>query len=245
VVGAVDPNPRAAGGIRALRDGGVSVEPGVLAAESTELNRRWTLAVGRGQPFVTWKFAATLDGRSAAADGSSRWITSEAARADVHTRRAEADALVVGTGTVLVDDPHLTVRLPGPEPAGTHGPPLRVVVGLRDLPAGARVLDDRAPTLHLRTHKPREVLDELHAREARHVWLEGGPRLAAAFWREGLVDEVVAYVAPALLGSGDGAVADLGIGSIAGIARLDLHDVRLVGGDVRLIATPVTTAEGN
>jgi diaminohydroxyphosphoribosylaminopyrimidine deaminase/5-amino-6-(5-phosphoribosylamino)uracil reductase len=113
-----------------------------------------------------------------------------------------------------------------------------VVVGLRDLPAGARVLDDRAPTLHLRTHKPHEVLETLHAREIRHVWLEGGPRLAAAFWREGLVDEVVAYVAPALLGAGDTAVADLGITSITDTARLDVRDVRLVGGDVRIVATP-------
>jgi diaminohydroxyphosphoribosylaminopyrimidine deaminase/5-amino-6-(5-phosphoribosylamino)uracil reductase len=238
VIAATDPNPEAAGGARVLRESGVDVETGVLAEESEALNRRWAVAMRRGYPFVTWKFAATLDGRSAAADGTSQWITTETARADVHALRAEADALVAGTGTVLTDDPHLTVRLTEPEPAGAHEPPLRVVVGLRDLPDGARVLDGRAPTLHLRTRKPREVLDDLHAREIRHVWLEGGPTLAAAFWREGLIDEVVAYLAPALLGAGDNAVADLGIRTMHGIARLDVRDVALVGGDVRITAAP-------
>jgi diaminohydroxyphosphoribosylaminopyrimidine deaminase/5-amino-6-(5-phosphoribosylamino)uracil reductase len=238
VVGAPDPNPSAAGGAVMLRAAGLDVEEGVLADDARELNRRWLVAVGRGRPFVTWKFAATLDGRSAAADGSSRWITGAAARADVHERRAQAGAVVVGTGTVLADDPHLTVRGADGEPAGIQ--PLRVVVGLSDVPAGARVLDDAAPTLQLRTRDPAHVLTALQAREVRHVWLEGGPRLAAAFVAAGYVDEVLAYVAPALLGAGPAAVADLGISSIADTVRLDVaHVTVLPGGDVRIVGQPV------
>jgi diaminohydroxyphosphoribosylaminopyrimidine deaminase/5-amino-6-(5-phosphoribosylamino)uracil reductase len=236
VVAAADPNPQAAGGAHLLRAAGVDVEVGVLAEQSQRLNRRWRFAVAHGRPFVTWKFAATLDGRSAAADGSSRWITGEQARADVHALRARADAVLVGTGTVLADDPRLTVR--DGEGRELAEQPLRVVVGLRDLPPAARVLDTAAPTLHLRTRDPHAVLAELARREVRHAWLEGGPTLAAAFWRAGLVDEVVAYVAPALLGSGSPAVGDLGIGGIADALRLVLTEVARFGDDLRLTLSP-------
>lgn len=237
VIGAADPNPIARGGGQVLRAAGVEVEDGLLAAACERQNPRWRVAVAHGRPFVTWKYAATLDGRSAAADGTSRWITGPASRADVHARRATADAVVVGTGTALADDPRLTVRDGDGRP---HGPqPLRVVVGLRDLPAGARVLDDAAPTVHLRTHDPVAVLAELHAREVRHAWLEGGPVLAAAFWRAGLVDEVVAYLAPALLGAGPAAVADLGISGIGDARRLELLDVTRLDTDVRLVLRPI------
>lgn len=239
VVGAADPNRDAAGGAAQLRRAGVHVEEGVLADETAALNRRWLVAVARGRPFVTWKFASTLDGRSAAADGTSRWITGAASRADVHARRAEAGAVVVGTGTVLTDDPHLTARTADGEPSGTQ--PLRVVVGLSDVPAGARVLDDAAPTVHLRTRDPHVVLDALHRHEVRHAWLEGGPRLAAAFLAAGCVDEVIAYIAPALLGAGASAVADLGVASMGDIVRLDVTDVALLdGGDVRWTAVPTS-----
>lgn len=243
VVAASDPNPQAAGGAGVLRAAGVDVETGVLADESERLNRRWLHAVRTGRPFVTWKFAATLDGRSAAADGTSRWITGPASRADVHARRAEAGAVVVGTGTVLADDPQLTVRDGDDRPLDRQ--PLRVVVGLTDIPAGARVLDDAAPTVHVRTRDPHEVLELVAKHEVRHVWLEGGPRLAAAFVREGLVDEVLVYVAPALLGAGPSAVADLGITSMAGIVRLDVSDVAVLDGDVRITARPLSSTEAS
>jgi diaminohydroxyphosphoribosylaminopyrimidine deaminase/5-amino-6-(5-phosphoribosylamino)uracil reductase len=236
VIAATDPNPIAAGGAVVLAGAGVDVESGVLAAESVALNRRWTTAVAAGRPFVTWKFAATLDGRSAAADGTSTWITGERARADVHARRAGADAILVGTGTVLADDPQLTVRDANGVPAPRQ--PLRVVLGERGVPAGARVLDGAAPTLVITHRDPVKALAELHDLEVRHVWLEGGPTLAAAFWRAGLIDEVLAYVAPALLGAGRAAVADLGIGTIDRAARLVTTDVRLLGDDVLVVARP-------
>ena len=237
VIAASDPNPQAAGGAGVLRAAGVDVETGVLASESEALNRRWLHAVRTGRPFVTWKFAATLDGRSAAADGTSQWITGPASRADVHARRAETGAIVVGTGTVWADDPRLTVR-------DAHDrllprQPLRVVAGLTEIPPGARVLDDTAPTVHVRTRDPHEVLRVVAEHEVRHVWLEGGPRLAAAFLTAGLVDEVLVYVAPALLGAGPSAVADLGITSMTGILRLDVTDVAVLDGDVRITARPL------
>ena len=242
VIAATDPTAAAGGGARVLRAAGVDVVTGVLEAEGEALNLRWLHAVRCGRPHVTWKFAGTLDGRSAAADGTSRWITGEAARADVHRRRAACDAIVVGTGTAIADDPELTVRPASLRPEGVEQP-LRVVVGRRDLPPGAR-LRAGEPALHLRTHDLAEVLAELHAREVRSVWLEGGPRLAAAFWRAGLVDQVLAYLAPALLGAGPPAVADLGITTITDAARLAISEVRRHGEDLLVVASPRRGAAG-
>ncbi|MBC9823258.1 bifunctional diaminohydroxyphosphoribosylaminopyrimidine deaminase/5-amino-6-(5-phosphoribosylamino)uracil reductase RibD [Terrabacter sp. MAHUQ-38] len=229
-----DPNVDAAGGAERLHAAGVQVTGGVLADEAAALNDRWARTVALGRPLVTWKLATTLDGRSAAADGSSQWITGEAARADVHLLRASRDAVLVGTGTVLADDPRLTVRMPDGAPAERQ--PVRVVMGLRDVPPAARLRDAPGEVVHLATHEPREALEALWVKGIRDVWLEGGPTLAAAFLRAGLVDDVYAYVAPALLGSGSAAVADLGIGSIEGLQRLELVDVEVVGGDVRIHA---------
>ncbi len=238
VVAQRDPNAEAAGGAELLRRAGLDVALGLLADEAAGLNARWTSTIRLGRPLVTWKFAATLDGRSAAADGTSRWITGEAARADVHALRATRDAVVVGTGTVLADDPWLTVRPPDGEPVADQ--PLRVVVGLRDVPPDARVRDAPGRLLHLRTRDPAEVLGALWDEGVRDCWLEGGPALAAAFLSAGLVDEVYAYVAPALLGAGPQAVGDLGIMTITDIARLDLADVTTVGPDIRIHARPRT-----
>ena len=240
-----DRGAAAAGGADVLLASGVDVElvsdPDVRN-QADRLVELWQLAHDLGRPVVTWKLATTLDGRSAAADGSSRWITGPAARADVHDLRAEADVVLVGTGTVLADDPRLTVR----DADGHDRPrqPLRAVMGLRDLPAGRRV-DQGSMAVRLRTREPKDALEQLWDLDRRHVWLEGGPLLAAAFWRAGLVDRVVAYVAPALLGSGAGAVADLGITTIGDAARLTLDDVTRVGDDVRLTLRPTTPTTGS
>lgn len=232
-----DPNPLAAGGATTLAAAGVEVtQIEELAEAALELNRPWTHAMATGRPYVTWKFAATLDGYSAAADGSSRWITSQRARADVHARRAACGAILVGTGTVLADDPHLTARDTQDVPVQRQ--PLRVVMGLRDIPADARVRDDAADTLIMATRDPLEVLAELRRREIRHVWVEGGPTLAASFLRAGLVDEILGYVAPALLGAGRPVITGLGIESMDEIARLTLGEVSRIGPDLRITARP-------
>lgn len=237
-----DPNPPAGGGADLLRAVGVDVVGGLLAVEAESLNRAWTSAFVNGRPLVTWKVATTLDGRSAAADGTSRWITGEASRADVHELRASCDAIVVGTGTILADDPSLTARHPDGSLRPTQ--PLRVVLGTRAVPAGARVLDGSSPTVQLATREPSVALASLWDKDIRHVLLEGGPTVAAAFFRAGLVDEVVAYVAPALLGSGAANIGDLEIRTIADAMRLDVDDATSLGSDVRIRATvrPRSTA---
>ena len=238
-----DPSPAACGGAARLVEAGIDVDGGVLAEEAGAINPRWSFATRHRRPFVTWKFAATLDGRSAAADGSSRWITCPAARRDVHRRRADCDAVVVGTGTVLADDPQLSAR-PDDVLRPPERQPLRVVVGHSDLPPTARVFDDCAGTLRLRTHDVRAVLEQLWRRDRRHVWLEGGPTLAGAFWRAGVVDEVVGYVAPVLLGAGRNALGDTGIASIDQALRLRVCDVARIGSDLRLVAVPEKEAAG-
>ena len=235
-----DPNPVAAGGAETLRAAGIEVEAGLLEQESRALNRVWSRAAELQRPFVTWKFATTLDGRSAAADGSSRWISNRAARLDTHRLRAECDVIMVGTGTVVEDDPALTVRDGDDRPLATQ--PLRVVVGRRALPAKAQVFADEG-VLVWDSHDLPGLLEHLWRMEKRHVVLEGGPRLAAAFVQAGLVDEIVSYVAPVLLGAGRNAVTDLGISTIAEAFRptlIDVTTIESVGEQpcVRLILEP-------
>jgi diaminohydroxyphosphoribosylaminopyrimidine deaminase/5-amino-6-(5-phosphoribosylamino)uracil reductase len=226
VVAQRDTNPVAVGGVDTLRAAGVDVETGVLVDEARHLNRVWTFAVEHGRPFVTWKFATTLDGRSAAADGTSRWVSSAAARLDTHRLRALCDTMLVGTNTVAVDDPHLTVRDESDVPIARQ--PLRAVMGERDLAPGRRVFDAAGESVHLRTRDPEAALKDLFSRDRQHVFLEGGPTLAAAFLQAGLVDEVVVYVAPMLLGRGRSAVGDLGVRTITDALHLPVTDVTVL-----------------
>lgn len=258
IVAVRDPWPPAAGGIDRLRAAGVdvvdlaaptgadrsidpSVAAGVTAAE--DVNRVWLGAMRLGRPFVTWKVGMTLDGRVAAVDASSRWITSAQSRADVHRLRARIDTIMVGVGTVLADDPQLTVRDAHGEPAGRQ--PLRVVLdSSARTPADARVLDNAAETWLATVASVGAgpdgradlvaVLAELWRRGKRHVLLEGGPRLAAAFLDAGLVDEIVAYVAPTLLGAGPSALAGGAVRTLADAHPAELVDVTRFGPDVRL-----------
>nr|QBK46613.1 ToxE [Streptomyces hiroshimensis] len=250
-----DPVPGHAGGAERLRAAGVEVVGGVLREEAERANELWLTATRLGRPCVTWKFGGSLDGRSAAPDGTSRWITGHEARADAHTLRATHDAVLVGSGTLRADDPHLGLR------HGVEGkPPLRVVLdrtgGIRP---DARVLDDAAPTLvvvgesaappvlphgHavLTLPEPGGRLDltalvkALYERGLCSVLLEGGARLAAEFAAQGLLDRVVAYVAPVLIGGEGRAVLDgFGAGTLSEALRLRLDEVARLGDDVRMV----------
>ncbi len=245
VYAVTDPMPPFSDGAHTLSAAGVDVEGGVLADEAAVPLDTWLRAARAQRPYVTWKFAASLDGRTAAADGTSRWITGPDARAEVHAMRARHDAVLVGVGTVLADDPALTVRdAPGPQP-------LRVVLDSHGrTPPQARVRDGSAETLVLTRDDvpagegglhPGGALEVLYDRGVRSVLVEGGASVAGSFLRAGLVDRVVAYVAPALLGDGTGVLSGAGIGTIAAAVRLDLLDVGRVGGDVRIVATPGRT----
>ncbi|MDH2392772.1 bifunctional diaminohydroxyphosphoribosylaminopyrimidine deaminase/5-amino-6-(5-phosphoribosylamino)uracil reductase RibD [Streptomyces sp. HNM0663] len=256
-----DPNRQAAGGADTLRAAGVQVASGLLQDEAAAGNAAWLTAVRLGRPHVTWKYAASLDGRIAAQDGTSRWITSAESRADVHRLRALADAVIVGSGTARADDPHLAVRTVADAGAAAVQP-LRVVVDSEAtaVKPGARILDDAAPTLIAVAEDaagqppggvdvvrlPRAdrglsvpaLLRALYERDVRSVLLEGGATLAGGFLAAGAVDRVVGYLAPVLLGAGPAALADASITTIDEAARLDITETVRIGPDLRITATP-------
>lgn len=233
-----DPNAVASGGAGTLASAGVSVRGGILAAEA-ELGplRAWLHRQRTGRPHVTLKLAVTADGRVAAADGTSRWITGPSARRRVHTERARIDAIVVGTGTLLADDPALTAR--DADGGLADRQPLRAVAGLRDVPAGARIRDDhdgRAPWLHVRERDPRRILEALG--DVADVQIEGGATLAGAFLAAGLVDRVQLYSAPVFLGAGKAAVGEAGVATIADAHRFRRVAVEELGEDLLITLAP-------
>lgn len=226
VLGVVDPDPHVAGsGVAALEQAGIAVTTGVGAGAVAEQLAPYLKHRRTGHPWVVLKLAATLDGRTAAPDGSSRWITGEEARLDVHRLRAASDAVLVGAGTVRADDPELTARL-NPPPARQ---PLRVVLGAA--PPAARV----HPALELSGDLP-SVLGELAGRGVLQVLVEGGAGVARQFHAAGLVDRYVVYLAPALMGGDDGhpVFAGPGAATMADVWRGRLVSVERLGDDVRV-----------
>ena len=265
VVAAGDPNPLVDGrGSAHLRAAGIQVLEGVLADEAHRRNAAFDRHVTTGLPFVVWKVAASLDGKTAAHDGTSQWITSPQARADAHRLRAWADAIVVGAGTVLADDPLLTVRAPDLADAWQ---PTRVVVdsGGR-VPATAAVFDGAAPTLVATTERapdarirdwqqagadvvvvdadvsggvsPTALVRELGKRDVQGALVEGGATLAWSFLREGVVDRIVQYIAPVIVAgaAAQGVVAGAGFAPIDRALRVAFVRVERVGPDLRVEA---------
>lgn len=261
-----DPNPIVDGrGFARLRAAGIEVREGVLREEAERLNEAFAKHVRTGLPFVTWKMAASLDGKVASRDGTSRWITSEAARADVHRLRAASDAIVVGAGTALADDPSLTVRMPGYR----GRPPLRVLVDARGrVPAAGDLFTDEAPTLVATTPLAAEerrdewaaagaevlvyeaeaervpvarLLEDLGKRGVQAVLLEGGPTLAWSALEEGVVDRVIVYLAPKLIGGTEAptVLGGRGFAPIGNALRLRVRAFDRVGEDLKVEAVVV------
>ncbi|MGO4806166.1 bifunctional diaminohydroxyphosphoribosylaminopyrimidine deaminase/5-amino-6-(5-phosphoribosylamino)uracil reductase RibD [Arthrobacter sp. 2MCAF15] len=240
-----DPHDPAAGGAVTLRAAGVRVRSGLAADAALDLNRRWFDAVDAKRPFVTLHIAQTLDSRIAASDGTSQWISSPESLADNHALRGRIDAILVGTQTVLVDNPRLTARNADGEAAGKQ--PLRAVMGYRGIPEDAAIHGADGNVLHLATRDPREALDQLFDSGVRHLMVEGGSRVLSAFLAAGLVDELIVYLAPTLLGSGTAALEDLGIATLADAQHWEWDPasggaVHALGRDLRLHLRPATAA---
>jgi len=264
VIGTTDPNPAVDGrGVAALEEAGIEVETGVRRGEAERLIQTFSKFIRTKRPFVTAKIAVSLDGRVAAADGSSQWITGPTARRDAHRMRASADAVLVGIGTVLRDDPQLTVRL-----RGYRGrQPLRVVLdSSARTPLDAALLGGEAHSVVFTTDKAtndaadalrsrgadvvrvpaREgrvdlaaVLEMLGHRDVTHLLIEGGPTVLGDTVERGLADRYVFYIAPKLLGSGGpGAVAALVAPTIADARELRVESVRHIGADLKIEAYP-------
>jgi len=234
-----DPGYASAGGAQRLRDGGVDVIAGVLADEAETLLHVWLTAVGRGRPWVTVKWASTLDGRIAASDGTSQWITGTAARQRVHEQRAASDAILTATGTVLADDPSLTARGDAGELLAHQ--PIPVVVGERAVPDVAAVRRHPAGLIETGTRDLARVLDDLGDRGIRRVFVEAGPTLVTSLVAAGFADEYAVYLAPTLLGGDRLAIGDLGIPTLGDARRLHITSVEQLGDDLLITAVPVST----
>lgn len=238
VVGSLDPDPRVSGsGVQRLREGGVSVDTGVLTDDVVSNDPGYFHHRTTGLPLVTAKLATTLDGQAGAVDGTSQWITSPEARMDAHRLRAENDVVIIGAGTVVADDPALTVRIDG-----YKGPQPRpvIIAGKRELPASSRVLE-RDPIIyrpdgHSRVD-PVHVVKDLGALGVVTAMIEGGPSVLSDFLRSGVVDRLVWYIG-AKLANGTGIPALPGVfETIEAATALIITDVRTVGPDVRITAT--------
>ena len=238
-----DPGPGSSGGAERLRAAGVDVESGVLAAEVEEFIEPWLTATRRGTPWVTVKWASSLDGRAAAADGSSQWITGTAARQRVHEQRADSDAILVGTATVLADDPSLTAR----GDAGELMPhqPVPVVVGERAVPPTAKLRSHPAGLIETHSRDLEQILAGLYGRGIRRVFVEGGPVVASALIAAGLVDEYLVYLAPVLLGGPRTAIGDIGVATIGEQRRLRITQIEQLGGDLLVTARASTHSTGS
>lgn len=234
VYASADPGVESGSGASTLRDAGVEVISGVLEDLADDQARVWLTSATNQRPFVTLKWAQSLDGRAMAADGSSQWISGPESRAHAHTVRSSIDAILVGTGTVLADNPSLTARKP--DGSLYEHQPLRVVLGNSMIPSDAKIFDASAETIRVRNHDLTVLLAELYARGVKHLLVEGGPTVASAFVRSGLVDEFVTYLAPQLIGGPGLAVTDLGVASMASAYQLVFKEVVPMGADLYIRA---------
>lgn len=221
-----DPNPVASGGADRLRSAGVEVEF-IESKELADVQRAWLHRLITGRPYFIWKVATTLDGRIAAADGSSQWISSEESRSDVQVLRSQSDAILIGTGTAIADNPTLRPRVEG---ANT---PIRIVMGNREVPAGHNLHDGIGETIFLQSHDSADLLDVLESAEINQVLVEAGPTLGSALLAVGLIDEVVIYQAPKLIGAGKSWLEDIGVQSIDGALTLSFITSEQIGPDFK------------
>jgi diaminohydroxyphosphoribosylaminopyrimidine deaminase/5-amino-6-(5-phosphoribosylamino)uracil reductase len=232
VFAVIDPNAAAAGGADALRAVGVNVIEGVLKEDAAFSNRAWLMKIKKNRPFFTWKVAATLDGKVAAADGTSKWISNETSRGDVQVLRRQADAILVGTNTVITDDPHL---IPRGSFAGFGANPIRVICGEQELPTDSKVFDDAAATLLVKSKDLDILVEKLNELGLNHVFVEAGPTLGSAMLDGCLLDELIMYQAPTLLGTGKHFFSFDYPTTITDQMRMDHISTQVLDGDVKSV----------
>ncbi len=220
-----DPNPIAAGGAQKLADAGIEVE----YRESADLEfvqRAWLHKEKTGRPLMIWKVATTLDSKVAASDGTSQWITGPESREDVQELRAQSDAILIGTNTALVDNPHLI-------PRGHEARPVRVICGEQEVPATNKVFDDEARTVLVKSKSIPELIKVLSDEGFNQVLVEAGPTLGSALMASGKIDELIVYQAPKMLGAGKEFVSHLGISTLSDHLKLELLGVQPFGSDIK------------
>ena len=227
IFAASDPNPIAAGGSEHLSAAGVEVERGLLESEAAFDNRAWLTKMTKQRPRITWKIAATMDGKVAAADGTSKWITSELARADVALLRSQTDAIITSTTTVKADNPLLTSK-------GVGANPVRVVIGNSEISSSALILNADAETLVIKSRDLQNLVTLTNERGFNQLLIESGPTLGTAFLKAGLIDEVILYQAPTFFGSGTPSIADLGVATISERLDFEIADVEVIGADLKI-----------
>jgi diaminohydroxyphosphoribosylaminopyrimidine deaminase/5-amino-6-(5-phosphoribosylamino)uracil reductase len=227
VIAQADPHQAMSGGVKTLQAAGIEVEVGLLQDSAIALNASWNFAQENNRPWVIWKTATTLDGFVAAEDGSSKWITGEPARERVQEIRASVGAILTGTGTVLADDPLLTVRaLPDDQQ------PLRVIVGDRELPANSQIFTGTNPAIHMSGDLSKVIAELWQEHGVHKVLVEAGSHVSQSLWSANLVDEVYWFQAPMILGSGKPAIGSFGVNTLANASRFPEYQVDRVGLDL-------------
>lgn len=221
----VDPNPIAAGGAELLRAAGIEVEH-QKSAELEFAQRPWLTKQALGRPLMIWKVATTLDSKVAASDGTSQWISGPESREDVQVLRAQSDAILIGTNTAIVDNPHLV-------PRGHTARPVRIVCGEQAVPPTNKVFDDQARTISVKSKSIPELIKVLSDEGFNQVLVEAGPTLGSALMASGKIDELIVYQAPKMLGAGKEFVSHLGISTLADHIELELLSVAQFGGDIK------------
>jgi diaminohydroxyphosphoribosylaminopyrimidine deaminase/5-amino-6-(5-phosphoribosylamino)uracil reductase len=222
----VDPNPIAAGGTQRLKDAGLVVDI-IGSDELRDIQGSWLHRITTKRPYFIWKVATTLDGYIAASDGTSQWISSEQSRADVQILRSQSDAILVGTGTALADNPTLQPRITG------ASAPLRVVMGERDIPADFNLYQGQGETIFLKSRDVEALLETFSEKAVNQVLVEAGPTLGTALLKAGVIDEILIYQAPVLLGAGKRWVTDLGIKTIDDGMSLTQISTEQIGPDLK------------
>jgi len=232
-----DPNPVAAGGTERLQKSGIEVESGIGEVQARHENRAWLTKIEKNRPRITWKIASTMDGKIAAADGSSKWITGELARADVAEIRSQSDAIVTSTSTVIADDPLLTSK-------GMGHNPVRIVMGMSKISKNSQILGTDAETIIIKSRDPKELMSLAKDRGFNQILIESGPTFGTALLSADLIDEIILFQAPTFLGSGTPSIGDLGITSISGRLDFEIADAEVIGADLKItLIKSVITSE--